>query len=268
MQIFAYLDYRDYLKETIAALPGHGRGELQKISKAAGIHSSVLSQVVHGNRDLTPEQAAAVAEYFELTEPESVYFLLLTQYARAAGDRLKKLLRSQIEALRTEQTQIAKRVRSSHALTMEEKAVFYSSWFYSAARILCAIPAYSGKEALRKKLGLSPDSFRQMVIFLVEHGLCTEKEGKLSPAIQSTHLDANSPLVGRHHANWRMKAMEKHAGLDKTKELSFTSPMALSRADALRIRTLLLQTIESACDLADPSPSETAYFLNIDWLEI
>jgi len=73
MNIFNYLSYREYLKVRIDALPGGGRGELLRIAKSVGIHSSILSQVFQGHRELTPEQAVAVADYFELTSIETRY---------------------------------------------------------------------------------------------------------------------------------------------------------------------------------------------------
>ena len=62
--------------------------------------------------------------------------------------------------------------------------------------------------------------------------------------------------------------MERHPAMDTSRELAFTSPMALSREDAAKIRARLVDVIDEVCRTAAPSPSETAYFLNVDWLEI
>jgi hypothetical protein len=238
------------------------------MARHCGIHASVLSLVFQKKRELTLEQAAALADYFGLNEAESQYLLLLVQLERAGNEPLRKLLRKQKETLLASRNQVVKRVKSSRKLTEEEKAIYYSSWLYSAVRILSALPGLSAKEPLRKKLGLGREPFQQIVDFLVRQGLCAEEGGRLRPLAHSTHLDGASPLVSRHHGNWRVKAMEKHPSLDQERELAFTSPMALSRADALKVRSLLLDAIEGVCRIADPSPSETAYFLNLDWLEI
>lgn len=75
-------------------------------------------------------------------------------------------------------------------------------------------------------------------------------------------------IVARHHANWRIKAMERHPAMDEERELAFTCPMALSRADAEEIRAKLVDMIDEVCRRAGPSPSEAVYFLNVDWLEL
>jgi len=266
--IYLFSDYRKFLKDTIASRPAKGRGELQRIAKFAGIHSSILSQVFQGKRELTSEQAASVAHYLELSEPETTYFLLLTQSARAGTERLRKIVRKQLDELKAAQTQIASRVKSTRSLSHEEKAIFYSSWFYSAIRVLSALPEFTTKEALRKKVRLSPEKFRGVLGFLLENGLCLEENGKISPGPLWTHLEGDSPLVARHHANWRIKAMEKHPSMDNAQELAFTSPMALSKSDAQKIRARLVDSIDQICKIAAPSESEAVYFLNVDWLEL
>ena len=107
----------------------------------------------------------------------------------------------------------------------------------------------------------------QVLDFLIGHGLCIETEGQIRPGPQSTHLPSTSPLIARHHGNWRVKAMERHASLALESELAYTSPMALSRTDAVMIRETLLQSIDQVVAIVDPSPSEATYCLNIDWFE-
>ncbi len=267
MNIFNYLDYREYIKARIDALPKGGRGELLRIAKSVGIHSSILSQVFQGHRELTSEQAVAVAGYLELTEVETRYFLLLTQWQRAGTEKLKTVLKKEIDHLRSEETQIIRHIPQSQVLTQEQKAVFYSSWHYSAIRVLSSIPDWQKEESLRKRMGLTREQFAMIVRFLVDHGLCEEKGGSFSPGPQSTHIEGVSPLVARHHANWRIKAMERHPSIAHERELAFTSPMSLSRTDVPKVRAMALEFISKICEITDPSPSEVAYCLNLDWFE-
>jgi hypothetical protein len=51
-------------------------------------------------------------------------------------------------------------------------------------------------------------------------------------------------------------------------EFAFTSPIALSQADALRIRELLVETVAKVAKVVEPSECEGLRMLNIDWLEI
>jgi uncharacterized protein (TIGR02147 family) len=267
MNIYNFYSYRDYLKARIDMLPAGGRGELLRIAKAVGIHSSILSQVFQGHRELTSEQAVAVADYLELNENETRYFLLLAQWERAGSEKLKRVLKREIDQIRRDEAQVVRRIPQSQSLSPEQKAVFYSNWYYSAVRVLSSIPEWKNAEGMRKRLGLTREQFTTIERFLVEHGLCEEQNGILSLGPQSTHIEGTSPLVSRHHGNWRVKAMERHPSLNHDRELAFTSPMSLSRSDVPKVREAALEFISKACEICDPSPSEVSYCLNLDWFE-
>lgn len=268
MKIYSYIDYRKYIKDRIASLPLNGRGQLLRLAKSASIHSSVLSQVFQGQRDLTSEQAVATADYFGLSDSEARYFHLLVQLERASTQRLKALVRQEIDEIREREEQIVQRIPVTSKLSDEQKALFYSNWFYSGARVLSSITQYQDLNVLSERLRLTRTQTDTVAAFLLQHGLCIEaKNGKIKPGPQSTHIDAKSPITARHHANWRIKAMEKHSNLSHRKELAYTAPLSLSEADAFKVRALILEFIESVCKVTDPSASETAFCLNIDWFE-
>ena len=267
MTVYEFDDYRKYLQLRIDSHPSGGRGQLMKIAKAADIHSSVLSQVFKGSRNLTSEQAMAVCDYLELSETESYFFILLVQLERAGTPRLRRLIAKEVAVLRKNETQVVRRIQPGTQLTEEQKAVYYSHWLYSGIRVLSSVPQNQNAEVLRKRLGLTREMFNEIVQFMTTHGLCRESGGKLEPLMQNTHIESVSPLVSRHHGNWRIKAMEKHPTLSLETELAFTSPLSLSVPDTRKVRAMLLGLIEDVCKMIDPSPPETTYCLNIDWFE-
>jgi transcriptional regulator with XRE-family HTH domain len=71
MRIFDYTDYRSFTVDTVKAMPKSGRGELLKIAEALGIHTSTLSHVLSGIKQLTLDQACSLADYFGLNDIES-----------------------------------------------------------------------------------------------------------------------------------------------------------------------------------------------------
>ena len=268
IEIYSSKDYREILLDRIKAAPGGTRGQLLKLSKAAGVHPSVLSQVFRGQRELSSEQAVLAAEYFELHEPEVRYLLLLVQLERAGNSNLRELIEKDLAHIRDQARQVSNRIPISTSLSDEQKAVFYSNWFYSGMRIFSSIPRLQDAQALRKKLGLGLEQFREVLNFLLQHGLVKVVSEKVSPVVQSTHLDGKSPLIARHHGNWRLKAMQRHPSLDLNRELAYTSPISIAEADIPRVRKILLDAIEQCCEISDPSASEEAFCLNIDWFEI
>jgi len=82
------------------------------------------------------------------------------------------------------------------------------------------------------------------------------------------HLDASSPLIRSHHANWRLHAMDRHPFLDQKDELAYSFAVCLSAKDAKAVRASLLEMIADIRKRTDPSPSEELFCLNLDWFRV
>lgn len=80
------------------------------------------------------------------------------------------------------------------------------------------------------------------------------------------HVPNESPLVVKHHTNWRLKAIQK---MDKREqsELFFTAPMALSKKDFAIIREKFNVVIKETINIVKDSPSEELVCLNIDFFK-
>ncbi|MCM2278330.1 MAG: TIGR02147 family protein [Oligoflexia bacterium] len=264
-RVFHYHDYKRFVIERLEALPSGGRGEFQKISKRCGMHPTLVSQIFKGPRDLSLEQAYDIAAYLDLNELETDYFIRLVQYSRCGTERARNFLRSQIEKTRAEASRVENRVHAKRILSDEERAIFYSTWAYSAVRNATSLPQFSSVEAIATRLKLSRTLVDQIVQFLLERGLCKMEDGKLLVGPQSTHIPSTSPLVTRHHANWRQKGLEKMDRMDRERELFFTAPMSLSEDDVVWFREQILELIEKLTKRVKETKPETLACLNLDW---
>ena len=80
---------------------------------------------------------------------------------------------------------------------------------------------------------------------------------------KSTHLEADSPLVTRHHLNWRVKGMEKMGNLSND-ELFLSLPCSMSEKAMREIRSELVKSIERVTEIVDSSAEDQLVCLNID----
>ena len=104
--------------------------------------------------------------------------------------------------------------------------------------------------------------------FLLENGILAESpEGKIRIGPVRIHLERDSPLIGRHHSNWRMKAIQ---ALDRprAKHLHYSGVFSLSQADVEKIRQILLESIEKSEPVLRDSPEETAWVIGMDFFEL
>lgn len=259
ISIYDFEDVRPFLNAWIKT---QGKKGLKtRIAEVCGVSSTFISLVLSGAKQLSSDQAFELSQFMGLSENETDHLLLLVQIGKAGSYRLKQRL---INQARAQAQRIAPQLSPRSQLSNELKAVYYSSWVYSGLRNLTALPGLHNSERLARQMGLPTEVVAHVLEFLLENGLCKLEKGQLSPGPQNTHINAEDPLVNKHHQNWRLRGftcMERSS----EKNLFFTGPMSLSHETAAEIRQLLPKWIGQIMKKVGPSPSQTVYCLNIDW---
>ncbi len=265
--LFEYESYKEYVRDWTKSLPKQGYGTFQRIAKHLGVSSVSVSHVFNGPRDINLEQALELAEFLGLAALESEYFQILVQRERAGTHKLRTRLSEKLAELRNRAHELKERLPQDKTLDEASRPQFYSSWYYSGIRLLTSIEGYQSISTIAERVNLSPSRVREIIDFLLKHGLCVENAGKIQIGPARTHLESSSPLVSRHHSNWRIKAMQNMEDL-KPHELFYTGPMALSLDAMTEIRADLVALIERTVKKVGPSRSETLACLNIDWFSV
>jgi uncharacterized protein (TIGR02147 family) len=265
MNVFEFKDYKKFVNAHIETLPQHGRGEFRKISIHLSMHSTTVSQIFNGDKNLTLEQAADLCGYLHLSELEVEYFLALVQLARSGSINLCKNIEIQLERLRKEHQQLVHRLKNNAQFESEVQAIFYSNWYYAAIRVLSSIPGYQDVSTLTKRLQLPVKTVNQAVKFLIQSGLCVLEEGKIVPGPRRTHLGADSPFVNSHRLSWHLKALEKLKDINE-ESLVYSAPLSIGQDEKEKAREILIEAIKRITDLAAQSDPADAVILNIDWL--
>jgi uncharacterized protein (TIGR02147 family) len=266
LAVFEFTNYREYLASWIVSRGDHSYGLKGRIAEVLGISSSLLSQILKGDKSLTPDQSSDLCDYLGLNELESDYFHLLVEKDRAGNPRYKEKIERKIRLLQQQSQKIGKRVLRNKELSDEQKAVYYSSWLYTGIRNMVAVPQLQKLEAIAEHLRCEPQLVAKILRFLLENGLCVEEQGKVTYGPASIHVDKESPFVNKHHQNWRFQAINKMEA-KKDEDVFFTSPMSLSVETAEEIRKLIPTFIQTVVKMVGPSPSEKVMCLNIDWFE-
>lgn len=99
-QIAAFEDYKAFVNLWIETQgKPNSRGQFRRMAGHLRVHPSLLTLIFRGSRDLTPEQAADLAQYLGLSEWESEYFLVLVEKARAGRETLRGIVESRRQRL-------------------------------------------------------------------------------------------------------------------------------------------------------------------------
>jgi uncharacterized protein (TIGR02147 family) len=266
MNVFDYDDYRAYLKAYLAQEDDSPK--LRKaLLQATGMSTSFLTQVLAETKQLSPDHAYEVALHLGFTEKETDYFLLLVEWGRAGSFKLKDRIRLKLRRLQAEAQQVSAHVNvtTKAHLTEEQKAIYYSSWLYTAVRNL--VPTSSGHsiKELAQKLNMPESKIESVVQFLLDIDFIRKTDDGLAYRKGYSHLDASHPLILRHHQNWRQRAIHRMDFYTEA-HLHYTSPMAISKEAAIRLRTELVEEIRRLNQSLTETP-EVSFCLNIDFFE-
>jgi len=266
MNIYNYDKYRKFLQDWIYSQPKNGHGTLKSWAESMGVHSTLLSQILNGKKDFSLEQADKLTEILNLTEQESEYFLLMVLHEKSGSQNLKRRFKKRILESQEKSKNISQRLNVKNVLSEEAKAQFYSTWLYTGIRNMAVIPGFNSADSIATALGLPRELVQSIIEFLLEKGLCVQTEKGIQYGPSRTHVPADSPWVAQHHRNWRDRANQKML-LRNSNDLYFSFPMSLSKKDAEKIRKLIPGWIEEIHAIVNPSPSESARCLNIDFFE-
>jgi uncharacterized protein (TIGR02147 family) len=267
MAMYDFDDYRAYLRAHLDSLPNRGRGEINRIAQHAGVHPSLVSQVLSDSKNFSLEQAQLIAEYLGLTTQETEYFLLLVQVHRAGTEKLRTYFRTKLLQLHQASIEINQRVRQDRQLSEEEKSIFYSHWLYAAIWLLTSIEPGKSLDDVSVHFQIARDRANEILQFLVSTQLCLFENGRFRMGPQSIHLARGSVHLTKHHTNWRLRSIEMS---DKVaaEELMYTAPISLSKADFKKIRGRLADVIKEVTDQAIKSQAEDIACVNIDFFWI
>ena len=267
MTIFEFHDYRVFLRKHIERLPRNGRGEINQMARSAGIHPSLLSQILAGTKNLSLEQAQLIASHLGLTTQETEYFLNLVLYQRAGTANLKTFFKEKLNNLKQASLELSQRVRQDRQLSEEEKSILYSHWLYLAVWLFTSIGSGKSLEDIASRFEISRERATEIINFLLSTNLCILDHGTYKMGSQSVHVGRASPHVHKHHTNWRIRAVDASDKISAD-ELMYTAPMSVSKNDFKKIRERLTEVIKEVTDSAIASKAEDLVYFGLDFFWI
>lgn len=266
--LYSFQDYRDYLSHWAEESPKGGHGSRKRISEYLRCQSAFISQVLHKTTHLTLEHAERLNEFLEHDALESDYFLLLVQMQRAGSKKLQDYFRKKVEEIHARRLVLKNRIKGSEReITDAVKQKYYSQWYFGAIRLLLTIPAMQNKESLVRHLKLPRSTINEAIAFLEESGFISRVgDDRFIVSEQHLHLGNDSPLIVKHHLNWRLKAMQS-LELEREHDLHYSLGMTISQSDVGKLKAMVVEFVESVQKIARPSEAQVLCGLCIDFFE-
>lgn len=263
MDVFEFTDYRDYLRAKLSAT-GPRSGLRKQLSQEVGVHSSFVSQVLSGKAEFSLEQADGINHFLQHTEDESEFFLNLVLLNRAGTQRLRQRFRESMCRMLQARSNLQKRLHPKSQISAADRERFYSSTIYPLVHVLSTIPKCQSAEKIAQLLRAEPQKIREALAFLHQLGLVEMKGDRVTAGKNHVHLGNESPLVSRHHTNWRVFTLP-HLG--HPENLHYSGCFSLSHADATAIKEDLVKLLKRVVERVSHSREETLYTFCLDFFE-
>lgn len=268
MEIFDFTDYKAYLNYRLDDRQmGGGRGSRAKLSRFVGCQTAYTAQVLRASAHFSLEQAESINEFLDHSRDEGSFFLLLVQFARAGTARLRQRFAQDIKATTRSRLALKNRVAVSEELGERDQATYYSAWYYAAIHALVSLEGYQLPGQIAARLGISVERAQSALIFLLHTRLLVKDGERLKVGVARIHLPHDSPLVAKHHINWRLEAI-RALEQDQLENLHYSSAITISKKDSVKIREQLVKTIAQIKSTVRDSKEEELHALSLDFFEV
>jgi uncharacterized protein (TIGR02147 family) len=264
--IFDYEDYRKYLVHALQ--DRQEAGARSRLAEALHCQPAFISRVLN-NKDahFSLEHGISINQFFGHSDQEAHYFMLLLQYGRAGSKQLENYYLGQMREVQEKRLVIADRLQVKQTLSSEDQMTYYSAWYYSAVHMAVMVPELQTKTALATYFKLPLPLMTECLDFLESVGFVDLKDGKYKIGAQRLHLPEASPLISKHHTNWRMKAIQSFDRKSK-EDLFYSGPMSISEEDARKIRERILALLEEIEPVIKASKEEGLFAMNLDLFRV
>lgn len=264
--LFDCTTYKSYI---INALGGNqARTGLRKqAAEHMGCQSTYLSKVLNEGAHLSLEQAYLMNEFLAHDSEESDFFFLLVQKGRAGSKKLSDYFEEKIQSHLERRKNIRNRIEVQDSLSTEDQAIYYSKWYYSCIHVMVSIPELRTKSALVEYLKLPANIISDALAFLETRGLliCEGDKYKIGP--RHLHLPQESPYINKHHANWRLHALQA-MDVPKKNDLHYSVVVTLSHDDVEKIRARIMDLIQENMKTIRDSKEECTLAMCFDFFQI
>jgi hypothetical protein len=103
--------------------------------------------------------------------------------------------------------------------------------------------------------------------FLEENGLVRKEGDRYLPTQTWVRIDKNSPLIVKHHTNWRQKAIQ-NLEQEAQGDLHYSGVFSIDAATAYRIKDNFLETIKTQAKLCEAAKEEDLYIIGVDFFSL
>jgi len=258
--IFAYSDYRAFMRDAFAEKKASCRFSWREFAKRAGYSSPVFLKLVSEEKSsLSEDGIERVGLALGLTDKEQAFFRLLVQFTHESNNAKKQKIFGEMRRIAA---------LCKNTVLEANQYDYYKEWYHSVIRELAPNVSSEAEIAklLRHKVPLS--SIKASLALLVKLGLLERgSNGKYRQT--ETHLTSgeniNSMAIRKHHENMTVLALAAMEIVPKEERDVSGITMGLSKEGFEAVKAELVNFRRRIKEIATQSGSEneSVYRINL-----
>ncbi len=267
IDVFDAKTYKTFLIKRMPTVGGE-RGLRSKLADHLGCQLSFISLVLTTEKHhFSLEHGQRVCKFFNLSEAETDFFMLLMSRDRAGSKELESFYEKKIQNVLKQRQEIKNRIKDHASLNSDDQALYYSDWYYTAVHMILRCRKSIKASELAELLGLSITKVHECLSFLERTGVVVKEKGLYRVTDVRIHIGEGVPWLNAHHKNWRNRSI---LSLDNKKEedMHFTMITSISENAAKEIKKNILRLIQDNEPIIRDADDKVVYNFNLDFFKI
>lgn len=267
--VFEYSSYTEYVNDRIqAAKIEQGRGVTKELAAEVQCHTTFISQVINKKAGFSIEQAIRFARFFKLDSSEMDYFVDLVGLERAADEKSKFFFKERLRRQNEKRADLKSRWSSRNENLRENELLYFGSWAIQVVHASLQMKSCRTAEAISRYLGLSLGEVQNVLKTLEGMGLVTTSDAGWHTTTQFLHLGKDSSAIRNFHLQWRQRVCQDFLKSTQPKGTHYSGVLTFAESAELEVRDILLTALDRVMKVIEPSPSEMACGLNVDFFPL
>ncbi len=268
MNVFQYHCYRELIREALLEKKARfGRTfTFEKLAQACRIQRTYLSAVLSGKGHLNTDQVFLAAKFLDFSAESTHYTMLLLEFDRSVVPARKKLLKIQLDSLRTPALQAGSKVKAKPLPSpTSAQADFYLDMEAQLVHMFLTIKRYlDDVEKIRLILGLDRIVFERILKKLEQADLINIHQTKVRVLNDAFHLPSHSSLFPTYRQNMRLRALDQMTKRGESHHYSFSVLYSAREETRQKIQARFLDFISWAQELTQKDEPTDVYQINFD----
>ena len=150
----------------------------------------------------------------------------------------------------------------------ENELTYYGSWIIQVVHASLQLKSCKNIESISKYLGVSQIEVQRVLEVLEKMNLASRTGSVWNTTTHFLHLGKESPIIRYFHLQWRQRVCQDFLKSGPPPGTHYSGVITFAESAEAEVREILLTALDKIMKTIEPSPSEMACGLNLDFFPL